>query len=123
MTEVGFMLTEVGFILNLFQFHSRHAELVSVSTPVILHLFLFHSRHAEFISVSGLWVVRDEILKQVQDDGGCVHADGSWVHTELVSVSTPVILHLFLFHSRHAEFISVSTPVMLNLFQYPLSSY
>jgi hypothetical protein len=54
----------------------------------MLNLFQYHSRHAEFISVSALWVVKDEILKQVQDDGAWLHTDGVLVHTEFISVST-----------------------------------
>jgi hypothetical protein len=43
----------------------------------MLNLFQYHSRHAEFISVSALLVVKKEILKQVQDDGVLVHSDGA----------------------------------------------
>jgi hypothetical protein len=67
----------------------------------MLNLFQYHSRHAEFISVSALCVVKDEILKQVQDDGVwlytddvLIHSDRAWVHTNGVWI--------------HAEFISVS---------------
>jgi hypothetical protein len=55
----------------------------------ILNLFQYHSRHAEFISVSALLVVKKEILKQVQDDGIGLHTDGVWVHAEFISVSFP----------------------------------
>ena len=109
MTALGFRMMEFAFILNLFQY-----PLTSCWT-----YFSIHHRHAEFISVSGLWVVKDEILKQVQDDGGWVQNDGVWVDTEFISVSTLVMLNLFQYplsscwiyfsiYSRHAEFISVS---------------
>jgi hypothetical protein len=53
----------------------------------MLNLFQYHSRHAEFISVSALCVVKDEILKQVQDDGVWLHTDCVWIHAEFISVS------------------------------------
>ncbi|MFT4723661.1 MAG: hypothetical protein ACI9YP_000057 [Colwellia sp.] len=34
-------------------------------------------RHAEFISVSAFCFVNDEILKQVQDDGGGIRMTGA----------------------------------------------
>jgi hypothetical protein len=74
----------------------------------MLNLFQYHSRHAEFISVSALCVVKDEILKQVQDDGVLVQDDGVWLHAKFISVSFLVMLNLFQYDSRHAEFISVS---------------
>ena len=63
-------------------------------------LFHFHCRHAEFISVSGVWVVKVEILKKVQDDG-------VWVHAEFIQVTILIVLNFF-----------ISIVVMVNLFQY-----
>jgi hypothetical protein len=158
MTEVGFRMMAFEWILNLFQYplsscwiyfsiHSRHAEFISVSTIVIQNLFQYplsscwiyfsiHSRHAEFISVSGLWVVKVEILKQVQDEGSWVQNDGVWVDTEFISVSTIVILNLFQylvfellmsrswnkFRMTEVGFRMMAFECMLYLFQYPLSS-
>ncbi|AOW76503.1 hypothetical protein A3Q34_06295 [Colwellia sp. PAMC 20917] len=101
MTTVGFILTVVEFTLMGFEY--------------ILHLFQYpfsscciyfsiHSRHAAFISVSGLWVVKDEILKQVQDDGVLVHsAEFEFILTEF-------------------EFTLMGFEYILNLFQYPFPS-
>jgi hypothetical protein len=113
-------LTNVLSYLIYFSIHFCRSE-----------LFHFHCRHAEFISVSGLWVVKVEILKQVQDDG-------IWGHTEFIQVTTLivlnyfisilVVLNYFILHSRRSELfhftlsscwiISFYTLVMLNLFQY-----
>ncbi|TWX54077.1 hypothetical protein [Colwellia hornerae] len=52
-------------------------------TAVLAHVGgILSSRHAEFISVSELWVVNNEILKRVQDDGVWAHVGGGFVHVD-----------------------------------------